>query len=110
MLRAGDNKLNDASFNELSDDSQFTLAYGAAYSFSLAALRWHGYRADSRYIVFQCLQHTLALDRVKWRILDKCHNARNRAEYEGQLEVNPQLLNELLNIAREVQGLVKELK
>lgn len=59
MLRAGTTKLNDAQISGLSEDSQFALAYGAAHTFSLAALRWHGYRSESRYLVFQCLKHTL---------------------------------------------------
>jgi len=92
MCRAGETKLNDALIQGLSEDSQFSLAYGAAHALSLAALRWHGYRSDNRYLVFQCLQHTLGLDSAKWRVLDKCHKVRNLAEYEGHLEVNPQLL------------------
>lgn len=64
MLRAGDNKLQDSAITELSEDSQFMLAYGAAYSFSLAALRWHGYRSENRYLVFQCLEHTLGWKRI----------------------------------------------
>lgn len=110
MLRAGNTKLKDALIAGLSEDSQFSLAYGAVHAFSLAALRWHGYRSDSRYLVFQCLQHTLGVDRAKWRVLDKCHNARNRAEYEGHLDVNPQLLTELISITEEIQTLVKSLE
>jgi hypothetical protein len=109
MLRAGDNKLKDSVITGLSEDSQFMLAYGAAHSFSLAALRWHGYRSENRYLVFQCLQHTLGLGKAKWRVLDKCHNARNLAEYEGHLDVNPQLLVELKSITEEIQVLVKNL-
>jgi hypothetical protein len=67
--------------------------------------RWHGYRCESRYLVFQCLQHTLNLQRAKWRVLDKCHNARNLAEYEGHLEINPQLLKELISITQEIETL-----
>jgi hypothetical protein len=109
MLRAGDAKLKDCLIEGLSEDSQFSLAYAAAHAFSLAALRWHGYRSDSRYLVFQCLQHTLGLEKAKWRVLDKCHNARNLAEYEGHLDVNPQLLKELIAITQELQRLVKAL-
>ncbi|MEH6450300.1 MAG: hypothetical protein V7765_16620 [Oleispira sp.] len=109
MLRAGGIKLKDSQIAGLSEDSQFSLAYGAAHAFSLAALRWHGYRSDNRYLVFQCLQHTLGLERSKWRVLDKCHHARNLAEYEGHLDVNPQLLKELVSITQEIQGLVKNL-
>lgn len=64
MVRAGSIKLKDALIEGLSEDSQFSLAYGAAHAFSLAALRWQGYRSDSRYLVFQCLQHTLSLERL----------------------------------------------
>lgn len=109
MLRAGNTKLNDSQIVGLSDDSQFSLAYSAAHAFSLAALRWHGYRSDSRYLVFQCLQHTLDLAKPKWRVLDQCHKARNLAEYEGHLDVNPQLLKELISITQEIQTLVKAL-
>jgi len=79
------------------------------HALSLAALRWHGYRSESRYIVFQCLQHTVGLSNGKWRVLDKCHSARNLAEYEGQVDVNPQLLKELIVITRELQKLVEAL-
>lgn len=109
MLRAADAKLKDACIEGLSEDSQFSLAYSAAHALSLAALRWHGYRSESRYIVFQCLQHTVGLANAKWRVLDKCHSARNLAEYEGHMDVNPQLLKELIIIARELQVLVKKL-
>lgn len=107
MLKAGDAKLADCQIDGLSDDSQFSLAYSAAHAFSLAALRWHGYRSDKRYIVFQCLKHTLGLDNAQWRILDQCHRARNLAEYEGHLEINPQLLKELIVAVRHIQKLVK---
>ncbi len=109
MLRAGEIIINDAQIKGLSEDSQFSLAYGAAHALSLAALRWHGYRSDSRYLVFQCLQHTLELEKAKWRVLDKCHNARNLAEYEGHLEIDQQLLKELISITREILDLVKAL-
>ncbi|CAA0103942.1 Uncharacterised protein [BD1-7 clade bacterium] len=109
MLRAGNTKLADARLDGLSEDSQFALAYGSAHALSLAALRWHGYRSDNSYLVFQCLQHTLGLERAKWRVLDQCHKARNLAEYEGHLDVNPQLLRELIAITGEIQVLVAAL-
>ena len=93
----------------LSTGSQFALAYGAAHALALAALRWHGYRSDKRYIVFQCLQHTLGLENAKWRVLDQCHKRRNLAEYEGHLEIDAQLLKELIALANEMLGRVKAL-
>jgi hypothetical protein len=78
------------------------LAYSAAHALSLAALRWHGYRSDNRYLVFQCLIHTVNYDAIKWRILDKCHNKRNIAEYEGHLDIDSQLLSELILITQDL--------
>ena len=110
MVAAATTKLKDVGISGLSVDSQFFLAYGAAHALSLAALRWHGYRADHRYLVFQCLSHTLGLEKAKWRVLDKCHNCRNLAEYEGHLEIDPQLLKELIQIVRELLDLVNKLE
>jgi hypothetical protein len=90
-------------------DSQFSLAYGAAHALALAALRWHGYRSDNRYLVFQCLQHTVGLTNAKWRVLDLCHKQRNQAQYEGHLEVTPQLLKELIEVTKELLELVEAL-
>ncbi|MFK5947354.1 MAG: hypothetical protein QM500_01125 [Methylococcales bacterium] len=83
MVEAATTKLNDVSIVGLSVDSQFTLAYGAAHALSLAALRWHGYRSEHRYLVFQCLAHTLDLEKAKWRVLDKCHSCRNLASMKA---------------------------
>lgn len=87
MVSSARLRLKDSKLEGLSDDSRFSLAYGAAHALALAALRWHGYRSDNRYLVFQCLQHTLKLTNSKCRVLDKCHNLRNIAEYEGHLEI-----------------------
>ena len=109
MVRAAETKLKDSAISGLSVDSQFSLAYSAAHALSLAAIRWHGYRSESRYLVFQCLQHTLGLSRAKWRVLDQCHNQRNIAEYEGHLDINPQLLKELTQLSHELLNRVKSL-
>ena len=109
MLRAAGTKLQDVNLSGLSLDSQFSLAYGAAHSLALAALRWHGYRSDKRYLVFQCTTHTVGLDKAKCRVLDKCHNQRNLAEYEGHLEVDKILLAELIEITKELLGLVERM-
>lgn len=110
MVAAATTKLNDVSIAGLSVDSQFSLAYGAAHALSLAALRWNGYRSEHRYIVFQCLPHTLGLEKSKWRVLDKCHNCRNLAEYEGHLEIDTQLLKELIQITHELLMKVNQLQ
>ena len=102
MLRSARSRLQDAKIEGLSDDGRFSLAYGAAHALALASLRWHGYRSDSRYIVFQCLEHTLGLESAKWRVLDACHKQRNLAEYEGHSEISSQLLKELIEITEEL--------
>lgn len=93
-------RLKDAGLQALSIESQFDLAYNASHALSLAALRWHGFRSENRYLVFQCLQHTLDVGPEVWRILAKCHALRNRSEYEGTLEIDEQLLAELLETSR----------
>lgn len=109
MVNSAKRRLRDSQFESLSEDSRFSLAYGAAHALALAAMRWHGYRSDNRYLVFQCLQHTVELENAKWRVLDKCHKQRNLAEYEGHLEITPQLLNELIRVTEEVLTLVESL-
>lgn len=89
-------RLEDAIKTDLSQESRFLLAYNAAHSFALASLRWHGYRATNRYVVFQALPHTLGVGPEVWRILDVCHNRRNLAEYEGHLEIDERLLRDLI--------------
>ena len=83
-MRSGNARLKDAQLASLSLDSRFDLAHNAAHAFSLAALRWHGYRSENRYIVFQCLEHTVRLSPEQWRILEQAHRKRNIAEYEGR--------------------------
>ena len=109
MVRSARNKLRDAGVKGLSDDGRFFLAYSAAHALALAAMRWHGYRSEKRYLVFQCLEHTVGMDKARWRVLDQCHKQRNLAEYEGHLEIPMQLLNELIEITEELLRLVDAL-
>jgi hypothetical protein len=102
LLRSGQARLKDAGNKSLNPESRFDLAYNAAHTLSLAALRWHGYRSENRYLVFQCLEHTLALPSEQWRVLDRAHNKRNVAEYAGDDEYDPELLAALLRVTQEV--------
>lgn len=96
LVRSGTARLHDARNTSLALESRFDLAYNAAHALSLAALRRLGYRANNRYIVFQVLPHTLGLGPEVWRVLDKCHNMRNRGEYEGLLDVDERLVADLI--------------
>ena len=109
LLRSGGARIADAENHQLSLESRFDLAYNAAHAFSLAALRFHGYRSENRFLVFQLLQHTVGLSPSKWRVLDQAHKKRNLVEYEGSAEVDVGLLESLIRIAREVEAAVRTL-
>jgi hypothetical protein len=109
LLRAGRVRLEDARLPSLSTESRFDLAYNASHSFALAALRSHGYRSDSRYIVFQCLPHTAGVANEVWRVLALCHERRNRAEYEGDVDIDEQLVADLIEAAANVRERVEAL-
>jgi hypothetical protein len=75
----------------------------------LAALRWHGYRSENRFTVFQCLAHTLGWPAHRWRVLDAAHQKRNLAEYEGYLDIEESLVAELIALVKELVADVEEL-
>jgi len=110
LLRSGRMRLTDAKNRGLALESRFDLAYNAAHALALAALRRRGYRSDNRYLVFQALPHTLGLGPEVWRILAKCHERRNAAEYEGQLEIDERLLADLIGAADAVLAAALSLK
>mgnify|MGYP001454473642 CR=1 FL=1 len=95
MLAMARTRLADAQLASLSPEGRFTSAYNAAHAAALAVLRWHGYRSENRYTVFQCLTHTLNWPAPRWRVLDIAHQKRNLAEYEGFLEVEESAITEL---------------
>ena len=100
-------RLNDANLNKLSLEGRFTSVYNAAHAAALAALRWHGYRSENRYTVFQCLTHTLGWPANRWRVLDAAHQKRNLAEYEGYLDVEESSVTEMCAL---VQSLIVDVQ
>lgn len=109
LLESAARRLQDAGNEALSLDGRFDLAYNAAHALALAALRWHGFRPERRYMVFQVLETTVGLPAAKWRVLARCHEERNRIEYEGLPNLTKTLVAELLAIARELRELVQAL-
>lgn len=109
LVRSGLVRLRDAENGTLSLESRFDLAYNAAHALSLAAMRWHGCRSENRYLVFQCLEHTIGLENTQWRVLDQAHKKRNLAEYEGDLDVDDALVTALIRVARTVAERVQAL-
>lgn len=110
LLRLGRTRLDGARKSDLALENRFDLGYGAAHALSLAALRWHGYRSENRYLVFQCLQHTLGLGPEHWRVLALCHERRNAADYEGELKIDAKLMAELLKTIDAVLAKVSALE
>ena len=83
LLRSGMARLRDAKNTSNSIEGRFDLAYNAAHALSLAALRWHGYRSENRYLVFQSLTHTLNLPAEQWRVLDQAQQIIANCKLEG---------------------------
>jgi hypothetical protein len=81
LVRSGLERLANAKDPKLFYSSRFDLGYNAAHALSLAALRRLGYRSDNRYLVFQCLAHTLGLAAEQWRVLALAHERRSTAEH-----------------------------
>ncbi len=107
LTRSAMVRLNDAKQTILSLESRFDLAYNAAHAAALAALRGHGYRSENRYLVFQCLEHTLGYSPQQWLLLDQAHKKRNLAEYEGDLDVTQGFVDELVE---RVEQLIVDVK
>lgn len=103
MLAMARSRLADAGQTNISLEGRFTSAYNAAHAAALAALRWHGYRSENRFTVFQSLTHTLNWPAPRWRVLDDAHQKRNMAEYEGFLEAEESTIAELCEV---VDGLI----
>ena len=102
LRNSGLKRLNDAGNPANSLEGRFDLAYYAAHALCLAALRYHGFRPQNRYIVFQVLPHTLCLGPEVWRVLAKCHQLRNLGEYEGDLNIDGRILSDLIAACRAV--------
>ncbi|MBD8531382.1 MULTISPECIES: hypothetical protein [unclassified Massilia] len=109
LLRSAIERLQDARIPSLSLVSRFDLAYNAAHAAALAALRAHGYRSENRFIVFQCLEHTVGFTAEQWRLLDQAHRKRNLAEYEGDLDVTSGFVDELIEQVAVLIGVVEKL-
>jgi hypothetical protein len=111
LVSSARKRLADARDEKLATESRFDLVYNAAHGFALAALRQNGYRPDrKRYIVFQALTHTVGMDPAVMRVFSKCHDLRNLAEYQGESEIDPQLLKELIRHTTELEKTVLALE
>jgi len=106
LIRAAENRLRDAQNASNSVDSRFSLAYDAAHSLALAALRKQGYRSENRFMVFELLPVTLAFPLGKARFLHECHRKRNVMLYDGDLIEDEPLVAELIAVVKELHAAV----
>lgn len=53
MLTMAQTRWVDAQLAHVLQEGRFTSAYNAAHAAALAALRWHGYRSENPFTVFQ---------------------------------------------------------
>jgi hypothetical protein len=109
LIRSGTVRLRDAENTTLSLESRFDLAYNAAHALALAALRSRGYRSENRYLVFNSCS-TVGLPAEQWRVLDRAHTKRNRAEYEGDADIDLALIEAVLRVVREIETRVAGLR
>lgn len=100
-------RLEDARKDDLHTETRFDLAYAAAHSLAVAALRRLGYRSENRQVVFRALAHTLGIPAPIWRLLAKCHDLRNQRDYEGLEAVEERLVEDLFAAA---EGLLEALR
>lgn len=105
QIQSGRDRLQDAGAPGISLSGKFLLGYSAAYAFSLAALRKQGFRPANRYIVFQCLPHTMSVGTDIWRVLADAHDVRNGFEYEGSEEVTEDLSEQVIRCAKVLEKL-----
>ena len=109
LLAMAETRLGDARQPGVSVEGRFSSAYTAAHAAAVVALRWQGFRSENRYLVFQCLEHTVGWPAARWRILAAAHHDRNRAEYEGFVEVDERRVAELITVAETLVGDVRRL-
>jgi len=109
LVASGRIRLADAENASLSLESRFDLGYNAAHALCLAALRRRGFRPSNRYVVFQAVPLTLGLGPEVWRVLAKAHQRRNEAEYEGFVDVEVRLVDDLITAGRTVEAALETL-
>lgn len=109
LCAAAERSLADARVQDISLEGRFMMAYGAAHAWCTAALRYHGYRPQNRFIVFQALPHTLGLGPEVWRVLSHAHNRRNKIEYEGRLDISESFVHDVIKACGQVGEALKAL-
>lgn len=109
MLKSAQRGLADAQNESIETDSQFDLAVEAAHKFALAALRREGYRSENRITVYQTLTHTIGVSNADLQIFLKAHNERNLASYQGRIDIDNKLLDDLIAATKRLNAVIVKL-
>jgi hypothetical protein len=110
LLASAEAQLRDSRNATLAAPSRFMLAYNAAHALAFAALRRAGFRPSSaghRKIIFQVLAETAGAPAELWLALDRYHDRRNAAEYEGALPPSAIEAEDLVRLVSELDKLVR---
>lgn len=111
LFASAEAQLRDSRNSSLSAPSRFMLAYNAAHALALAALRAAGYRPSStghRKLIFQVLAATADAPAELWLALDRYHNRRNAAEYEGAPPASAAEAQDLVKLVGDLDRLVRK--
>lgn len=111
LLASAEAQLRDSRNASLSAPSRFMLAYNAAHALALVALRAAAYRpatAGHRKLIFQVLAETAGAPVELWLALDRYHDRRNAAEYEGAPPASGAEAEDLVNLTGELDTLVRK--
>jgi hypothetical protein len=110
LLKGAEAQLRDGGNASNSATSRFTLAYGAAHAFALAALRAQGFRPSAsqghRKVIFQVLEATAGAPRELWLALDRYHDRRNALEYEAAAPITGAEAGDLVALVGRLKTLV----
>lgn len=102
--------LADSALAALSPDWRLNIAYNAALQAATAALAACGYRAAREahhYRVLQSLAYTIGSPKALISRLDLLRKKRNLGEYERAGAVSEQEAEEMIALARELDGEVR---
>jgi hypothetical protein len=108
LLADAQDYLRDARRAQNSVKSRFAMAYNAAHSLALAALRSVGYRpsgAGHRRVLFQVLECTAGASKQLSLALAQYYDRRNRIEYEAS-DPSEMETGDLIQRVSELQALV----
>ena len=112
LLKGADDQLRDSGIKSVSAAGRFMLAYNATHALALAAVRAEGYRPSAsqghRKVIYQVLEATAGAPRELWVALDRYHDRRNAAEYQGAPPATEAEAKDIVELAAKLQKLVLE--